>query len=118
MFWWGSRPVLQRVPSEFALLRDRAGAGAFLRLTAPAAGARIQSPLGTVAGLRRFTSCRRDEPWWMVPAAGRTERDVQLETQWLLAETEPGDCVMLVPLMDGPFVFTLSGETNGLKLTG
>jgi raffinose synthase len=54
----------------------------------------------------------------MVPAAGRAHADVKPETQWLLAETETGDCVMLVPLMDGPFCFTLSGETNGLKLTG
>jgi raffinose synthase len=116
--WLGSRPVLQNVPPGFALVKDPTGTGVFLRLTVPNSSSRIQSPLGVVAGLRRFTSTHRDEPWWMVPAAGRTPADVQLETQWLLAETGAGDCVMLVPLMDGPFCFTLSGEANGLKLTG
>jgi raffinose synthase len=114
----GNRPVLQQVPSEFSLVPDPAGAGVFLRLTVSNSSSLIQSPLGAIAGLRRFTSCHRDEPFWMVPAAGRTPDQVKLETQWLLAETDVGDCVMLVPLMAGPFCFTLSGEAGGLKLTG
>jgi len=68
--------------------------------------------------LRRFTSCHRDEPFWMVPLAGTNESQVALETQWLLAQTDAGDCVMLVPLMTDKAVFTLSGATNGLQLTG
>ena len=113
----GNRVVLQQVPSSFALVSDPTGAGVFLRLKVSNSASRIVSPLGAVAGLRRFTSCHRDEPFWMVPAAGKTSADVKLETQWLLAETDAGDCVMLVPLMTGPFCFTLSGDTTGLKLT-
>jgi len=113
----GSRVVLQQVPAGYTLVSDPTGAGVFLRLAAPSAAARIESPLGTIAGLRRFTSCHRDEPFWMVPAVGSASADVKLETQWLLAETDSGDCVMLVPLMTGPFCFTLSGEAAGLKLT-
>jgi raffinose synthase len=113
----GNRVVLQQVPSNFTLVNDPTGAGAFLRLTVANSTSRIVSPLGTIAGLRQFTSCHRDEPFWMVPTAGKTSADVKLETQWLLAETDAGDCVMLVPLMTGPFCFTLSGEATGLKLT-
>ena len=116
--WCGTRAVLQNIPSGFTIANDPTRAGVFLKLTVAGASSRIESALGTVASLRRFTSCHRDEPFWMVPAAGRTAGDVRLETQWLLGETDAGDCVMLVPLMDGPFVFTLSGEANGLKLTG
>ena len=116
--WNGDRPVLQSVPSGVAVVKDPTGTGVFLRLTATNSGSLIQSPLGAIVGLKRFTSCHRDEPFWMVPAAGRTHAEVQLETQWLLAETESGDCVMLVPLLDGPFCFTLSGDAAGLKLTG
>ena len=116
--WCGTRAVLQNIPSGFTIVNDPTHAGVFLKLRVADASARIESALGTVANLRRFTSSHRDEPWWMVPAAGRTEQEVRLETQWLLGETDAGDCVMLVPLMDGPFVFTLSGEANGLKLTG
>ena len=116
--WNGDRPVLKDVPLNFGLVKDPAGTGVFLRLTVMNSSSRIQSPLGTIADLQRFTSCHRDEPFWMVPTAGRTHADVKLETQWLLAETDGGDCVMLVPLLDRAFCFTLSGEANGLKLTG
>ncbi|MGO8927778.1 MAG: Sip1-related alpha-galactosidase [Limisphaerales bacterium] len=116
--WKGDRPVLQSVPAGFAIVKDPTGAGVFLRITVAKPGSLIQSPLGAIARLERFTSCHRDEPFWMVPAAGHEHAEVKLETQWLLAETEVGECVMLVPLMDGPFCFTLSGESKGLKLTG
>jgi raffinose synthase len=112
----GSRVVLQHVPANFALVDDPTGAGVFLRLSVSNATSRIESPLGAIAGLQRFTSCHRDEPWWMLPAAGKASADVKLETQWLLAETDAGDCVMLVPVMSGPFCFTLSGDSAGLKL--
>ena len=116
--WCGTSAVLQKVPTGFTIVKDPTRAGVFLKLTVTNPSSLLESPVGTVAHLRRFTSSHRDEPWWMVPAAGRTERDVRLETQWLLCETDAGDCVMLVPLMDGAFVFTLGGEANGLKLTG
>ena len=54
----------------------------------------------------------------MKPAVGKSHADVQFETQWLLAETEAGECVMLVPLIDGAFRFSLSGGDAGLVLTG
>jgi raffinose synthase len=116
--WCGTRAVLQNIPSGFTIVNDPTRAGVFLKLTVANPSSLLESPVGTVAQLRRFTSSHRDEPWWMVPAAGRTEGEVRPETQWLLGETDAGECVMLVPLMDGPFVFTLSGEANGLKLTG
>jgi raffinose synthase len=110
--------VLERVPSGFAVRRDRTGTGVFLTFTPPRAASLVQTPLGRLAGLRRFTSAHRDEPFWMLPRAGTNEAQVALETQWLLAETAGGDCVMLVPLLTDTTVFTLSGDTNGLRLTG
>jgi raffinose synthase len=114
----GTRPVLRHLSSEFSLVKDPSGAGVFLRWSAARPDSLITAPLGDIAGLRRFTGCHRDEPWWMLPQAGTNGSQVALETQWLLAETEAGDCVMLVPLMDGPFCFTLSGGAEGLIITG
>ena len=54
----------------------------------------------------------------MTPKVGTNESQVALETQWLLAETDAGDYVMLVPLLTGTTVFTLSGATNGMQLVG
>jgi len=114
----GGHAVLDRVPSSFTMVKDPTGAGVFLHLAATPAGSLIRSPVGTMPGLRRFTSCHRDEPFWMVPQVGTNLAAVGLETQWLLAETDAGDYVMMVPLMDGPFVFTLSGAAGGLQITG
>ena len=114
----GDRAVLRHVSPEFSIVKDPSGAGVFLRWSAARPDSLLEAPLGVIAGLRRFTGCHRDEPWWMLPQAGTNASEVALETQWLLAETEPGDCVMLVPLMDGPFCFTLSGAAEGLKITG
>jgi raffinose synthase len=114
----GDRAVLKRVPETLMLVDDPTGAGVFLRFAGTDANSVLHCPIGAIDGMKRFTSCRRDEPWWMLPATGTTSGDVQLETQWLLAETESDDCVMLVPLMDGPFVFTLCGDPHGLWLTG
>ena len=114
----GDRPVLHGVPDAFAVVPVDSGAGVFLRMTVPKSGSFIQSPLGAIDGLRRFTSCHRYEPFWMRPAAGTTHAEVQSETQWLLAETEFGDCVMLVPLIDGAFRFALGGSQAGLTLYG
>lgn len=114
----GERAVLEHVPSNITMVKDPTGAGVFLNLATAQAGSLIQSPAGSIAGLRRFTSCHRDEPFWMIPQAGTNLAAVGLETQWLLAETAASDCVMVVPLMDGAFVFTLSGAADGLQITG
>ena len=112
------QPVLSGVPSSFAVVKDDSGTGVFLRMSAEKSSSFLQSSLGTIAGLRRFTSCHRYEPFWMRPAAGTTHAEVQAETQWLLAETESGECVMLVPLIDGAFRFSLGGRPVGLMLSG
>jgi raffinose synthase len=116
--WLGERPVLERVPSNFSIAKCPASTGVFLNFATTPPGSLIQAPVGSIAGLRRFTSCHRDEPFWMIPQAGTNLATVGLETQWLLAETDAGDCVMMVPLMAGSFVFTLSGAADGLQITG
>jgi raffinose synthase len=116
--WFENHPVLQDVPAVFSVVPDPTGTGVFLRFTDLRPGSILQSRLGAIDGLRRFTSCRRDEPFWMLSATGKTHAEVQAETQWLLAETESGDCVMLAPLIDGDFRFSLGGDAGGLTLIG
>ncbi|MGA2798640.1 MAG: Sip1-related alpha-galactosidase, partial [Thermoguttaceae bacterium] len=113
-----NRPVLENIPKGFTAVEDPTGTGVFLRFTAGNSNSFIQTPLGKIAGLSRFTSAHRSEPFWMKPATGTSHADVRFETQWLLAETKSGDCVMLVPLIDGVFRFSISGGDAGLVLTG
>jgi raffinose synthase len=111
-------PVLSGLPAAFTVVADDSGTGVFLRMSVSKSGSYLQSPLGEIVGLRRFTGCHRYEPFWMRPEVGTTHAEVQAETQWLLAETGSGECVMLVPLLDGVFRFALGGSPAGLKLTG
>lgn len=93
-------------------------AGAFLEFIALPVDARRETAFlprhvfaaGRIAGLRRFMACHRFEPYWMKPAAGRTLREVPVETQYLLAERQDGKCVLLIPLIDGAFRCALQGH--------
>ena len=109
-------PVLLGLPAAFTVVADDSGTGVFLRMSVSKSGSYIQSSLGEIAGLRRFTGCNRYEPFWMRPEAGTTHAEVQAETQWLLAETGSGECVMLVPLLDG--VFRFGRKSGGPKADG
>src|SRR3989304_116181 len=116
--WYDNRPILQNVPDTFSMEKDPTGTGVFLKFTAGNSSSFIQTPLCTIEGMRRFTSTYRAEPFWMNPLAGLTYADVKPETQWLLAETESGDLVQLVPMIDAPMRFSIAGSPTGLVLTG
>jgi len=109
--------VLRGLSAGITAAPDPLGAGVFLTATAPHPNSLHAFPLGRIEGMRRFTSCYREESFWMKPAAGFGEADVKAETQWMLAQTGAGDCVMLVPLLSGPFRFSLGGNADGLVLT-
>ena len=108
--------MLLGVPEGFSVVADSTGVGVFLRFEASETRSFQQSALGAIDGLRRFTGCYRTEPFWMKPAVGRTHAEVHMETQWLLAETEADDYVMLVPLYDNVLRFSLGGGPGGLTL--
>lgn len=90
-------------------LPDPQEVGVFLRFQAQAAQARHVFPLGLLTGIQRFTACHRYEPYWMTAKAGTSGGEVPGETQWLLAEADNGDCVVLVPLISGAFRCALQG---------
>lgn len=102
------RPLLTRVPDTLSLVPDPLGVGAFLRVSAEKAAARLVLPLGDLAGAR-FTACHRAEPFWMTPKAGTRGGEVPAETQSLLVEFADGVCALWVPLIDGPFRASLQG---------
>ena len=92
-------------------------AGIFLRFTAEKAASRHIFPVGELTGIARFTALHRYEPFWMKAAAGTRGGEVPMETQFLLAETESGDCLLLAPLIDGAFRGALQGTgENGIEL--
>ena len=112
------QPVLQNIPNTFKLVKDPTGVGAFLKLETTADNSVLRSTLGYVPGMARFTSLFRDEPFWMRPQTGKRFSELKVETQWLLAEVTNQTCVMLVPIFDGPMVFTLTPTNDSLALTG
>ena len=113
---FSGRAVLTGLSPEFTSAHDPCAVGVYLAARAARPHSLLRFALGRIGGLARFTSCYREESFWMKPAAGLTEADVRQETQWLLAETTRGDFVMLVPLLSGPFRFSLAGSGEGLAL--
>jgi raffinose synthase len=83
----------------------------FLRARAKQSGSRHLFALGTPE-LERFTVCHRYEPFWMKPAAGTSIGDVPPETQFLLGQLTGGGFLVLVPLVDDLFRFSLRGKPD------
>lgn len=92
---------------------DPSGVGLFLRAEAPRSGARLVFSAGSLPKLRRYTVCHRYEPFWMRPAAGEALADVPAETQFFLAERVDGSWLLMVPLVDEPWRFSLRGHPEG-----
>ncbi len=91
---------------------DPSGAGLFLVARAPNSSSRLQFSLGSAPSLRRFTACHRYEPFWMKPCAGSRLSEVPPETQQLLIELVDGNWLLLVPLIDEKFRFSLRGKAD------
>jgi raffinose synthase len=108
--------VFENLSDAWSVDRAAPPAGVFLRATADAPNCYVEIPLGRIAGLKRFTSGYRFVPFWMKPAIGTRESEVQPETQWLLAETTSGDFLLLASLLDGATRFALQGSADGLVL--
>jgi raffinose synthase len=87
---------------------------AFLRVAAKHGASRHLFALGSIPELVRYTVCHRYEPYWMKPAAGTRLEAVPAETQFFLAELRGGDYLLLVPLVDDLFRFSLRGKRDGM----
>ncbi len=75
------------------------------------------APLGTIAGLDRFTACcRKTEIFWMEACAGTALREIPGDTQWLLARRTDGKFVLMVPIVDGALRFCLGFRDGKLHL--
>jgi raffinose synthase len=106
--------LLAQLGPELALEPDPTGAGAFFVARAARSASRLIFPLGTIPRLSRYTLCHRYEPWWMKPRAGTSLRDVPAETQFFLAQLgSPEAWLLLVPLLDEPWRFSLRGRPDG-----
>lgn len=88
------------------------GAGAFLELEAPESQSRLTADLGLMPELGRFTVLHRTEPYWMKPRIGTEVAQIPAETQFLLGQCVDGRFVLVVPLLDAPFRFSLRGRSN------
>jgi raffinose synthase len=109
----GERLLLAEVDPGLSVEPDPTGAGVFLRAEARRSASRLLFQAGKVPALRRYTACHRYEPYWMKPAAGTRLSDVPAETQFLLAELVAGGWLLLVPLLEEPFRFSLRGHSEG-----
>ncbi|MGC4093446.1 MAG: Sip1-related alpha-galactosidase [Polyangiaceae bacterium] len=111
--------LLRGLSFDLASEADALGHGMFLRATAKQSSGRLLFELGCVPALERFSACHRYEPFWMKPAAGTRLSQVPQETQSLLVRLTNGAWLLLVPLIDSLFRFSLRGRgDDSLMLVG
>jgi raffinose synthase len=106
----GERLLLAELDPGLSVEADQTGVGAFLRARAARSASRLLFNAGKLLALRRYAVCHRYEPYWMKPAVGTRLADVPAETQFLIAELSAGGWLILVPLLDEPFRFSLRGH--------
>src|SRR6187397_2459341 len=105
-------PLLTALPKEIQGAPDPLGNGSFLIARTAETASRHRVGFGTIPALDRFSVCHRYEAYWMRPFAGTRLRDVPAETQFLLARLNDGRWLLLVPLLDEPFRFSLLGKDD------
>lgn len=105
--------LLTEVSENISLVPDPQGVGVFLQIKPASAASRHEIDLGKVAGVERFMSCFRYDPWWMKPTAGTEICQVPAETQFLLVECNNGQYAIFVPIIDEPYRMTLAGTEAG-----
>lgn len=105
-------PLLQGMSADLELEPEPEGVGVFLVARARQTSSRLRFDLGAIVGLERYTVCHRYEPFWMKPQAGTSLAEVPAETQSLIGRRNDGRWVLLVPLVDEPFRFSLRGKPD------
>jgi len=112
-------PLLRGVEATLSLEDDPSGGGVFVTARARQSASRLRFTLGAVVDLERFTVCHRYEPYWMKPGAGTRLAEVPPETQSLVGRLADGRWLLLVPLVEEPFRFSLRGRPDDtLELLG
>ncbi len=108
--------LLLSLEHGWSVVPDTTDTGVFLAFKAHTPATYLVHPLGAISGLKKFTSLYRFSPFWTRPALGHNERDVQPETQWLLAECGVGHFTLIVPLIDGATHFSLRSLNGRLAV--
>ncbi len=107
-------PLLCGVEATLSLVDDPSGVGVFVTACAQESSSRLRFTLGAVVDLERFTVCHRYEPYWMKAGAGTRLAEVPPETQSLLGRLADGRWLLIVPLVEEPFRFSLRGRPDDL----
>ena len=87
--------------------------GVFLHSSHPTKASTFDTSLGKLSTCHRLLACARVTRYWMGPAFGTKAKDIPLDTQFLLFEvSEGGPYGLLLPLLDGDFRASISGNKS------
>ncbi|XP_061991654.1 probable galactinol--sucrose galactosyltransferase 6 [Rosa rugosa] len=122
-----NRTVLTGLPDNVVATSGSASGpaeGVFLGAAFEEGSSRHVTSLGTLQNGVRFMACFRFKLWWMAQKMGRSGRDVPLETQFLLVETQDASHLeedqivyaVFLPLIEGSFRASLQGNYSGDEL--
>lgn len=131
---FAGEPILSRVSDQTGLAGDPTGCGIFLTVQSKlvtqsleraadvepvrAASSALIWNIGQPVDAQRFFACHRTSPFWMDPRAGTDWAKLPVETQFALLQRTDGSLLLLAPLLDDTFRYTLEGSPEGLILNG
>jgi raffinose synthase len=110
------KPILREIAQELVAEPDPSGLGLFFRANFASSDSRLTVTIGVPAGMKRFTSLYRDEPYWNIAAAGESLTALKVETQFLMMELDSSLSALIVPLVDRPFRCSLESSGESLVL--
>eukprot|EP00850_Spirogloea_muscicola_P024058 SM000430S15905 [mRNA] locus=s430:25035:31120:- [translate_table: standard] len=116
------RKILGDVPSNVSVCAPAGVEGVYIGFTAAEPKSRHVFSIGKLRGLR-FMACFRFKLWWMTQAMGSSGKQLPLETQFLLVESEVDKAnvgadvgevmyTVFLPQLDGAFRASLQGNLD------
>lgn len=106
--WTGIEPSAQ---ADY--LVDPMASSIFLKATHVEEFSEQEFSLGHLRACHRLLACARVNRYWMGPAFGTCEKDIPLDTQFLLVELkEGGPYALMLPMVDAGFRATLQSATK------
>lgn len=110
--------LFPQLPANASAASDSTGTGMVVSFSQEKPAATLSLSLGGCPSLSRLMAMYRYDPFWMTPRLCASVAEVPVETQFLLAQTDKGQYLVMAPLVVGSFRCWLRGTPeNTVQLT-
>lgn len=106
--------LFPQLPASASAVADPTQTGMLLSFSQEKPAATLSLTLGGCPSLSKLMAIYRYDPFWMTPKLCGSVSEIPVETQFLLAQTDTGQYVVLAPLVLGSFRCWLKGMPDNV----